>query len=501
MNRFRSLSVKINVPEIICAFILLTLLCNLSSCKQPETTSPTKADAYVVVAKDDSAYFELDDHSPYIPIGLNLIHPNSADEGGAENQMAEYESWMKALSENGGNYIRVWLSHSFWDIESAKAGQYEDEKLQRIRQLLVLAKKYNLRVKLTLEHFRAISKEESSQTWATKFIYHKLNGGPLDSVEQYVTDPAGQALFLNKVDFYKKNIGDDPVVFGWELWNEMNAMSLPRDSAFIAWNIKMLGEVKQRFPKNLVMQSLGSFDSESVTALYKKMMLMHGNEVAQIHRYLDLGAALEICHGPMDEIGADAVKELLSFQLGKPSILAETGAVEPGHAGPFKYYSIDTVGTILHDALFAPFFSGSAGAGMIWHWNQYVARNNLWHHFDRFAQVVKDLDPVEEHLRPFYFETGPLKIYGLKGNKTFLLWCRDKNSTWKTELKNGIAPQEIKNAIVRLDSIAGGDKFTALRAFDPWENHWSDMVSDSVSIILPSFKRSLIIEGGINQSE
>ena len=202
--------------------------------------------------------------------------------------MAEYESWMKALSENGGNYIRVWLSYPFWDIESVKVGQYEDAKLQRIRQLLALARKYKLRVKLTLEHFRAISKEESSQTWATKFIYHKLNGGPLDSVEQYVTDPAGQALFLDKVDFYKKNIGDDPVVFGWELWNEMNAMSIPLDSAFIAWNIKMLGEVKQRFPKNLVMQSLGSFDTESVTEFYKKMMVMHGNEVAQIHRYLDL---------------------------------------------------------------------------------------------------------------------------------------------------------------------------------------------------------------------
>ena len=240
MNKFRSLLIKINLPEIIYAAILFTVLCNLSSCKQQEMTSSSQADAYVVVAKDDSAYFELDDHSPYIPIGLNLIHPNSADEGSAEKQMAEYESWMKALSENGGNYIRVWLSYPFWDIESVKVGQYEDTKLQRIRQLLALARKYNLRVKLTLEHFRAISKEESSQTWATKFIYHKLNGGPLDSVEQYVTDPAGQALFLDKVDFYKKNIGDDPVVFGWELWNEMNAMSIPLDSAFIAWNIKML---------------------------------------------------------------------------------------------------------------------------------------------------------------------------------------------------------------------------------------------------------------------
>lgn len=68
--------------------------------------------------------------------------------------------------------------------------------------------------------------------------------------------------------------------------------------------------------------------------------------------------------------------ENLSYHNAKPVILAETGAVEPKHAGPSQYYPLDTVGIILHDALFAPFFSGAAGAGMIWHWDQYVANNN-----------------------------------------------------------------------------------------------------------------------------
>jgi len=62
----------------------------------------------------------------------------------------------------------------------------------------------------------------------------------------------------------------------------MNAMKGPEDSIFFAWNEKMLKEVKKRFPKNLVMQSLGSFDAESRRSVYKKMMLLPGNEVAQI---------------------------------------------------------------------------------------------------------------------------------------------------------------------------------------------------------------------------
>ena len=36
---------------------------------------------------------------------------------------------------------------------------------------------------------------------------------------------------------------------------------------------------------------------------------------------------------------------------------------------------------ILHDVLFAPFFAGAAGAGQIWHWDEYVDKNNLWWQF------------------------------------------------------------------------------------------------------------------------
>jgi hypothetical protein len=59
----------------------------------------------------------------------------------------------------------------------------------------------------------------------------------------------------------------------------------------------MLGEVKESFPVNLVMQSLGSFDNEKIRPVYTKMMLLPGNEVAQIHRYLDPGARMEVCKG------------------------------------------------------------------------------------------------------------------------------------------------------------------------------------------------------------
>ena len=154
--------------------------------------------------------------------------------------MIEIERWMKELSANGGNYIRVWLSESFWDIEDKEAGKYSEDKIRRIDHFIEMARKYNLRIKITLEHFRSLTLEENNQSWATKFVYHTSHGGPLDSIRQYLTSAEGHKLFLDKVDFYQKRYGSDTLFFGWELWNEMNAMHGPRTAFFSTGMLRCL---------------------------------------------------------------------------------------------------------------------------------------------------------------------------------------------------------------------------------------------------------------------
>lgn len=63
------------------------------------------------------------------------------------------------------------------------------------------------------------------------------------------------------------------------------------DGDYMAWTSAMLPELHRLFPHQLCMQSLGSYDSEGVRGTYRKLALMPGNDVAQVHRYLDLGIA------------------------------------------------------------------------------------------------------------------------------------------------------------------------------------------------------------------
>jgi hypothetical protein len=442
---------------------------------------------FIQISKTNPAYFAFSDGATYVPVGINLINPSGRHHSNPDSAFAEIEHWMKSLSENGGNYIRIWLSQSFWDIELS-AGKYDEEKAKRIDRFISLARKYHLRIKITLEHFRSITLTENPQPWATKSVYHTSNGGPLDSIRQYITSPVGQKLFLDKVAYYKKRYGNDTLFFGWELWNEMNAMSGPEDEAFWKWNETMLKAVKKTFPQHLVMQSLGSFDGDYAKPLYERLMRMRGNEVAQVHRYLDLGAKMEVCHAPMDVICASAVRDLKAYSISKPVLLAETGAVEPNHAGPSKYYPRDTAGILLHDILFVPFFCGSAGTGMSWHWESYVDKNNLWFHFGRFKEAITDIDPVRESFVPQFKESGELRIYTLKGKKTTLVWVRDKRSDWQTELDKGIAAPVISNTSLPLDGSV-----KSIDIYDPWTNKHSIGTVKDGSILLPDFRRSLVV--------
>jgi hypothetical protein len=442
-------------------------------------------ESFVRVSSRDRRYFELSDGSPYVPIGLNMIAPYGDTE---QEALARMEQWIKSLSENGGNYIRIWLSNNFFDVEHQKSGVYDGEKAKRIDAVLDMARRHNIRVKMTIEHFRHFFRER--QRWAAKPIHHVSQGGPAKDVSDFFQGERSREQFKKKLDFYAERYGDEPAIFSWELWNEMDTVS---GKGYMGWTEEMLAELKKRFSKNMVTQSLGSFDHDSKRSRYRRLCLMKDNDFANVHRYLDLGASLDICKGPVDILAVDAVKEMQAFTQDKPILLAESGAVEPSHTGPFKLYKKDTAGIILHDVIFAPFFAGAAGTGQNWHWDHYVAPMNLWFQFGRFAEAIKGIDPPAEKFEPIEIDHPRLRIYALKGKHTLLAWCRDKQNTWRTELAEGKTPAVVNNAIISLPD-SGENLYNAdVNFYDPWKNKWVQGKAEGNRISLPDFTRSLVV--------
>jgi hypothetical protein len=256
----------------------------------------------------------------------------------------------------------------------------------------------------------------------------------------------------------------------------------------------MLAELRRLAPRQLVMQSFGSFDNDAGRPSYQAMVRLPGNDLAQVHRYLDLGARLEVCHGPVDVLAADAVRELRAVNPGKPILLAESGAVEPGHSGPFKLYAKDREGIILHDVLFAPFFAGAAGSGQCWHWDRYVAANNLWGQFERFSTAVAGIDAPAQRFEPEMIDHPAFRAYVLRGGTISLAWLRDRSSEWRTELVEGRSPSPIVGQVLDLNALSARPRGTRARIYDPWIGRWTERtVPADGRLALPDFTRSLVV--------
>lgn len=460
-----------------------------AAAQQSGSERQTTKSAYVRVSRVDPRYFELSNGEPYVPVGLNIAWLRFITD--EREGLAKYEEDFRLLAANGGNFVRIFLSHPFFNPEQARAGQYDETRARRVDAIVRLARRYGIRIKFCLEHFRSLDdippKFPGSISMGNP-LYRASPGASPRDITEFFTGDEGRALYARKLGFYAARYRDEPAIFGWELWNEIDAV---RGEGWTEWTEAMLDELKKQFPRHLAMQSLGSYDTANKRALYRQFALMSGNEVAQVHRYLDQGASLAECKGPMDALAANAVGDLLSFNPGKPVLLSEVGAVEPNHAAPSKLYEADRDGVLLHDQLFAPFFAGSAGPGQSWHWMEYVERHNLWHHFGRFSRSIAGIDPRREAFRPIELRHPQLRVYALQGEKTFVAWCRDTQSTWESELVERNAPAVLRG--LKLDLPGGIANGATIRIYNPWKNQWTTRKATNGSVALPDFNRSLVI--------
>jgi hypothetical protein len=75
-----------------------------------------------------------------------------------------------------------------------------------------------------------------------------------------------------------------------------------------------------------------------------------------------------------------------------------------------------------------------------------------------------------------------------------LVWCRDAQNTWQSELAQGQAPQPARGATVDLAPALGGASPRSASAYDPWEDRRTDLRLNGTRATLPDFSRSLVVK-------
>lgn len=413
---------------------------------------------YVEVSKKDKRYFSYTDGTPFFWLGINLCFPafysiSSGQEFGYTSDsetigLRQYERWLKKCAQNGVNVVRLWLGHVYWSPDTEDIYKLNDSQWAKIDMIVALARKYKIKLKLTLEHFRTFG-----EILLPKPFHKVLRDKDVlcQSMEEWMTDERWANAWLYKVHELAKRYSGDTTVCMIELWNEMNAISTKDKSIMVKWNEKMLPKVKALFPRQLVTNSLGSLDSEKTQKHYRDFC-WDATEVMQVHRYLDQGAKLDVCRGAI----IPSVKEAFDFMLTdeKPLLLAETGAVNNCHSGEFKYYPADDRGIIFVDCVYTPIFLGSAGCGNIWHWESYVENKKLFKYFSPLKQLTDGIDFANESYKAIDASTTDAHVLLLKGKTNCIGFIRNKKDTWFSYLRDDTDVCPIKELKLDLGASA-----------------------------------------------
>lgn len=447
---------------------------------------------YVRVSDRDPRYFTLSDGSPYIPVGLNLVGcgydrlPAGMEHFEASRQtsttgMLQWKRWFRRMAENGVNYCRIWLSNRYTEARTELMGVHDPVALARFDALIELAREHDVRLKLCLEHWRSFSD-------AGHFAYRRYvdpdTGRQLADEDEWFLNPKWNALWLKDIEPYIARCQNDPVVFAWELWNEIDCGKAGFRSVTV-FTERMLDAVRNLSPLNLVVNSLGSFDEEGKQARQDCFRDMPQMDFQQVHRYLDQGAPMDICHTDPVAFSIEAVAR--SRRADKPVILTETGAVNDRHVGPFRFYRCDDDGLIFHDVTYPALFAGAAGSGHIWHWDEYVENKNLWRHFKPLADALDGVAPDAEGFSHEVINDESAWILLLRGKTVALAYIRNKSDRWDHVLRDGAAPAAVTGLTVPV-------KCASATAFWLMGETPGDAVNGGDYVVIPGFIHGCVLK-------
>lgn len=431
--------------------------------------SESEHPGYIEISRRDPRYFACTNGQPYVAIGLNLCWPEMFPlTTGHEFQTGkdrgtlgarEFERWFRLLSLNGGNFARLWLGMHYFQPEGDISGQLDLLRFSAIDRVVELAREYGIRLKLCLEYFRTFR----AGTAQSRTLHHPLDGRVPGDMDEWFLSPDWQQLWWLKVEALLARYGDDPTVMAWELWNEINCCATQNFEVQNTWTRQLLRRMKAASPRNLVTNSLGSFDRDSMQAVYDSFK-MDEMDFQQVHRYLDQGASLELCRTDGVAFSLDAIQR--ARRADRPVLLAETGAVNDCHSGPFRYYRSDHDGLIFHDTTYPAFFGGAAGSGHIWHWDRYVDQKNLWGGFRALAEALRGVDIDAENLLPDDWSTDSYWCLILRGRTTTLGWLRNRTDRWDHVLRDGRTAVPVEDATLDLAPL--GISAATVELFHPW---------------------------------
>jgi hypothetical protein len=388
-------------------------------------TSASAGHGYLRISRDNPLYFEFEDGTPFCAVAMDK----------ALGSISQYERIYDRFAGAGGNFNRLFLTHSNFNIIERLVGAERPDKgvgklnlecCWCVDQVLALGERLGIYHMLTLTNQTNFRTSDSG--WDTN-VYNIKNGGFLQQPGEYWTDERAQRVFENLLRYVVARWSSSTSVFSWDLWNEASAAGGFNPKTAAQWHQRMARSLRAADPvKHVIHTNFGNLNSYAEVDGLPEMELVSTN----IYAVKDIA-----------QIGAVWTKRLIE-EFHKPYMLSEYGIGHNMSRGGYAPHDPERV--MVHDGLWSPLLSGSAGTGMAWDWN-WLDDEHFYRYIQAVAQVVKDIpfskrawravqvqafDFADAARPPYYADAF---IEGFPGNYTFPPEARDRETF--TVLENG----------------------------------------------------------------
>jgi hypothetical protein len=430
----------------------------------------TRDRGFVRVSEHDPRALAFDDGSPYFAVGENT---GWYDQRGTY----AYDDWFGALASQGANFGRVWMASWAFGIEwnDTGLGNYT-QRLDRAWQLdhvLEEAERRDIFVMLTLLNHGAFSTVFNSE-WADN-PYNAARGGPLTSPSEFFTNAEARDRFEQRLRYIVARWGWSTHLLAWELWNEVDLTDGYASAAVTAWHADLAARLRALDPyDHLVTTSHAFFVNDP--AVWRD----GGLDFTQLHFYANTLPPF-----------ANVPKTVVTFtrdrlaQTGQPVLFGELGI---DSRGPVETKANDPEGIGVHDGLWAGAVSGGIGTAMPWWWDNVIATepHRFYPMFGSIARYVEGIrwdregfDALEASVSG---GTRSVVPYGLRGDRTLLVWLKDDAFQW-----NAPEAVDIRGARLAVDGRWCGSWY------DTWTGRWLRDIMFADSIAVPTFRRDLAL--------
>jgi len=389
----------------------------------------------------DKNYLSFSNGKFFYPIGHTLRSPDDEREAYKYEFTYRkglgtyaYDNYLKKMSENGENYIRMWMGAWWVGIEwnsnyaphYKNLGKYSLENSWKLDYVCDIAEKYGIYIDLTLINHGQFSIHPDAEWWDNP--YNEINGGFLKSPDEFFVNEKAIELFKRRLEYIISRWSYSPNIVFWELWNEVDLTGYYSSEKVRYWHKKIYPFLKNIDPyKKPISTHYCRREDDPMVWIIPEIESLVGNAyhnqiVSSMREYY----------------------EKRKF-YGKPMMVNEFGV------GRNRIFLEDN----LHGGIWSSSMMPMFGVALFWWW-PFIEHFNLYYHYKALSNFWKDEDKRGKFLQ---ISDGKIKgqdvdFIGIQNKKEGYFWIFDKK-IFDAPLKR-INPVKIEDAILEFGSFEKG---------------------------------------------